>query len=86
MPFLGPGLYLRKFRSRRLIIIKEGELLDFTHCVLIRSAWSSWLSKAEPFKLTRPFCWRIAQAGDANAARQAALNSNCDQGWSDEGH
>ena len=86
MPFLGPGLYLRKFRSRRLIIIKEGELLDFTCCVLIRGARSSWLSKSMSFKLTRPFGWRIAQAGDANAAGQAALNSSCDQGWSDEGH
>ena len=85
MPLLGPGLCLKKFRSRRRIIIKEG-VLDFTHCVLIRGARSSWLSKSMSFKLTRPFGWRIAQARDANAAGEAALNDSRDQGWSDEGH
>ena len=86
MPLLGPGLCLKKFRSRRRIIINEGELLDFTYCVLIRGARSSWLSKSKSFKLTRPFGWRIAQASDANAAGEAALNGSRDQGWSDEGH
>jgi hypothetical protein len=46
----------------------------------------SWLNKSKSFKLTRPFGWRVAQARDADAAGEAALNGSRDQGWSHEGH
>jgi hypothetical protein len=46
----------------------------------------SWLIEAQPIELKRPLGWRIAEAGNADTARQPAFDSGVDEGRSDERH
>ena len=46
----------------------------------------SRLIETQPFKLARPLGWRIAEAGNADTARQPAFDSGVDECRSDERH